>query len=247
MRGEVLHYDEAQGFGFISGADGNRYSFRREDLRRDAPMTKGTLVEFEPNNGQARGVFSIRAMTASVPSVGPGDPSPHAGSQQFGRYASAESPASTGLFSYAWRCMTANYATFRGRARRKEYWGFYLFWLLAFIVVCGVAATIDSMTATVYSDGQWIPIITIVASVIFVLAGFIPALAVTVRRIHDIGLSGWFYLLVFIPYIGGLIVFVFTLIPSQAHENKWGPVPEGIRIPAPYAPPAAPPAPPPTS
>ena len=49
MRGEVVHYDEAQGFGFLQGADGNSYSFRREDLRRDMPMPKGTAVEFKVN------------------------------------------------------------------------------------------------------------------------------------------------------------------------------------------------------
>ena len=65
---------------------------------------------------------------------------------------------------------------------------------------------------------------------LFLLATFIPGLALIVRRQHDIGLSGWFYLLVLVPYVGGLIVFVFTLIPSQKHDNKWGPVPYGVRI-----------------
>jgi uncharacterized membrane protein YhaH (DUF805 family) len=51
---------------------------------------------------------------------------------------------------------------------------------------------------------------------------------VTVRRIHDLGLSGWFYLLVFVPYVGSLIIFVFTVMPTQKNENKWGPVPAGI-------------------
>ncbi|TIW32039.1 MAG: DUF805 domain-containing protein, partial [Mesorhizobium sp.] len=48
MRGEVLHYDEDQGFGFITGADGNRYTFAREDLRREASMARGTAIEFQP-------------------------------------------------------------------------------------------------------------------------------------------------------------------------------------------------------
>ena len=69
-----------------------------------------------------------------------------------------------------------------------------------------------------------------VAAGLFFLATFIPSLAITVRRIHDIGLSGWFYLLILIPYIGGLIILVFTLVPSQKNDNKWGPVPEGIRV-----------------
>ncbi|TIL23541.1 MAG: DUF805 domain-containing protein, partial [Mesorhizobium sp.] len=47
MRGEVLHYDEDHGFGFITGADGNRYTFAREDLRREATIGRGTAIEFQ--------------------------------------------------------------------------------------------------------------------------------------------------------------------------------------------------------
>jgi len=68
-----------------------------------------------------------------------------------------------------------------------------------------------------------------------VLATIVPSIAITVRRQHDIGLSGWFYLLILLPYLGGMIIFVFSLIPSQKHENKWGPVPAGVRLPAPYS------------
>ncbi|TIU14951.1 MAG: DUF805 domain-containing protein, partial [Mesorhizobium sp.] len=64
MRGEVLHYDEDQGFGFIAGADGNRYTFAREDLRREATIGRGTAIEFQPAGGRARDVFSIRAQAA---------------------------------------------------------------------------------------------------------------------------------------------------------------------------------------
>ena len=71
MRGEVLHYDEAQGFGFITGADGNRYTFARENLRRGQSMAKGAVVEFQPGGGQARDVFSIRAQTAAPATAAP--------------------------------------------------------------------------------------------------------------------------------------------------------------------------------
>ncbi|RUW18093.1 DUF805 domain-containing protein, partial [Mesorhizobium sp. M4B.F.Ca.ET.013.02.1.1] len=60
MRGEILHYDEDQGFGFLTGADGNRYSFAREDMRRETSLTKGAVVEFQPDRGQARNVYSVR-------------------------------------------------------------------------------------------------------------------------------------------------------------------------------------------
>ena len=59
----------------------------------------------------------------------------------------------------------------------------------------------------------------------FLLATFLPGLGMTVRRLHDIGLSGWLYLVILIPTFGSLIILVFALIPTQARENKWGPVP----------------------
>ncbi len=74
MRGEVLHYDEAQGFGFITGTDGSRYTFSREDLRREAPMSKGTQVEFQPSGSQARDVFSIRTQLGAAFGNAPAGP-----------------------------------------------------------------------------------------------------------------------------------------------------------------------------
>ncbi len=237
MRGEVLHYDEAQGFGFISGADGNRYTFRREDLRREATLTKGTAVEFEARDGQASNVFSIRATVQAAPPSVP---------QQFGRNASAgfeppamiSGPPALGLWGYFRRCFGSSYANFRERARRKEYWGYYLFWMLSFFVLMAASIALDAAMGNL--SGNDVPFVTMIVSVLFVLASIVPSIAVTVRRIHDIGLSGWFYLLIFLPYVGGIIIFVFSLIPSQAHENKWGPVPAGIVPRYPAAPPASP-------
>ena len=57
-----------------------------------------------------------------------------------------------------------------------------------------------------------------------------PWIGLIVRRLHDIGLTGWLYLLFFIPTVGGLIILVFALIPTQAQENQWGPVPAGVRV-----------------
>ncbi len=241
MRGEVLHYDEAQGFGFITGADGNRYTFTREDLRRDGTVSKGTVVEFQNAAGQAKGVFAIRAeagrgAAAQGPTAAPaapvGGPPPQA---HFGRAASAvDAVPSTSLWGYFLRALTSNYVNFRERARRKEYWGFYLFWMLAAIGLALLGLMIDGSIGNLGSTSSYGPIASLTLPGLFVLATFLPALAITIRRQHDIGLSGWFYLLILIPYIGGMIIFVFSLIPSQKHENKWGPVPQGITIPPPY-------------
>lgn len=249
MRGEVLHFDEGQGFGYISGADGNPYTFRREDLRRQVPISKGMTVEFEGAAGQARNVFLIHDLAAAAPPAASRSPWPSAAatpavpaaaSQQFGRYGHLDATPSMGLWGYFWNSLTTNYVTFRGRARRKEYWGYFLFWTIAMVVITGAAVAIDAAADNLYSNDP--PMVTIVAVVIFFLGTLLPSLAVTVRRIHDIGLSGWFYLLVLVPYVGSLIVFVFSLIPTQTYPNKWGPVPAGIRIPPPYVPGPTPPA-----
>lgn len=255
MRGEVLHYDEVQGFGFIEGADGNRYGFAREDMRQAMAVGKGTQVEFTPSGGQAQDVFPIHAPVAR--SAGP-IPQPGRSVPQFGRRGVAESqPAqpsqaaprapryepeysdaaygepSTGLWSYFWQSITTNYVNFRGRARRKEYWAFVLFMILGGMALGGVIGIVAAVSG---QERDSLPMMTIVLVGIFCVAMILPSIAVTVRRIHDLGLSGWFYLLILIPYVGGIILFVFTLLPSQKHDNKWGPVPAGVRVPAPYAP-----------
>lgn len=242
MRGEVLHYDEGQGFGFITGSDGSRYTFTREDLRREAPMSKGTQVEFQASGGQARDVFAIRAQLGAAPAAAASPAAPHFGRDAVSSTTASVPPASasagpapTGLWNSFWLGITSNYANFRGRARRKEYWGFYLFWIAFFVLAAVAGLVADSAAGNLDIYGE-IPVGVVIAIVGFVLVTFIPCVAITVRRQHDIGLSGWFFLLILVPYVGNLIVFVFSLIPSQTHENKWGPVPAGIRIPQPFTP-----------
>lgn len=236
MRGEVLHYDETQGFGFITGADGKRYTFGREDMRGGGGVSKGAAVEFRESAGQAKDVFPIRAQASAPASFTQAATQPQ--TQHFGRQGTMMAPPSTntGMWSYFQDALTANYANFRGRARRKEYWSYYLFWMIAFIVICLAGAAVDGAMGNFDNE---MPIVTTIVAVLFVLGTFIPGLAMVVRRQHDIGLSGWFYLLVLLPYVGGLIIFVFSLIPSQRHENKWGPVPAGIPVAPPYTPQAA--------
>ena len=237
MRGEVLHYDEAQGFGFITGSDGNRYTFRREDLRQAFPISKGALIEFRESGSQARDISPIGG-TANAPTTAmpvtpavsatvtaPAAPRP----QHFGRFAVPGSQASTGtgLWDYFKAGMTSNYANFRGRARRKEYWGFVLFYMVAMIALSVAGVAIDAGVGN-FDYASEAPFVTIALIGLFLLATFIPGIAVSVRRFHDIGLSGWFYLLFLVLAfitIGGLIILIIGLIPSQKRENKWGPVP----------------------
>jgi uncharacterized membrane protein YhaH (DUF805 family)/cold shock CspA family protein len=235
MRGRVLYYDETQGFGFIQGADGNRYTFAAEDMRRRTPIVKGTAVEFRPSGDRARDILVMHEQAAGrvagMPSGGEsitGGAGPVAAvsvpPQHFGRFAEHEDASQTSLWGYFQRALTTNYVSFGGRARRKEYWGYILFWTIAATIIGITGLALDDATGTL--DTIQFPVIMSGLLVIWILGTFLPGLGLTIRRIHDIGLSGWFYLLVFVPSVGALIILVFTLIASQKHDNRWGPVPD---------------------
>ena len=83
-----------------------------------------------------------------------------------------------------------NYANFNGRATRQEYWMFNLFHIIFFVFLM----FIDPSLALYY---------------IYTLATFIPGFGVTVRRMHDIGKSGWWWLILVIPIIGPIWFFIF--------------------------------------
>lgn len=249
MRGEVLHYDEAHGFGFVTGSDGNRYTFRREDLRSPFPLSRGTAVEFRESGDHARDVSPpLSPSQVSVPAVAEAPPAPAALTatpiavtrptpQRYGRNAVGDGggQASTGLWSYFWAGITDNYANFHGRARRKEYWGFALFYTLGMMALLIAGVAIDAAVGN-FDYSAEAPIATIVIVLLAMLASVVPGIAISVRRLHDIGLSGWFYLAMWVIGIiltGSVVILaiVLGLIPSQKRENRWGPVPDGVEAP----------------
>ncbi len=111
------------------------------------------------------------------------------------------------------------YADFSGRSQRQEYWMFVLGVILAAIVL----AIIEGIVGIGGSVGGVYGPLTL----LLVLAIFIPALAVQVRRFHDQDKSGWFVLLNFIPFVGGLIVLVFMCLDGTPGPNRFGPDPKG--------------------
>jgi uncharacterized membrane protein YhaH (DUF805 family) len=108
------------------------------------------------------------------------------------------------------------YAEFNGRARRKEYWMFFLFNLLIGIVL----AIVDTMTGTVNQYGLGL------LSGLYGLAVLVPNIAVTVRRLHDTDRSGWWILIGLIPLIGAIVLLVFMLLDGTPGDNKYGPSPK---------------------
>ncbi|MCH5245682.1 MAG: DUF805 domain-containing protein [Muribaculaceae bacterium] len=108
-----------------------------------------------------------------------------------------------------------NYVNFSGRARRSEYWYFALFNAIISIVLTLVGNMIDP------SVGKGL-------SYLYALAVFLPGLGVAIRRMHDIGKSGWYLLLSLIPIVGCIILIIWFCKDSQPGENNWGANPKGM-------------------
>lgn len=122
-------------------------------------------------------------------------------------------------FSQAVKIVFSRYATFAGRSSRAEYWYFVLF----NIVVYGCLAIIAWYFPA--ADGgmpMWINVL----GGIFGLVVLLPSLAVSVRRMHDIGKGGGWIFISLIPVIGSIWFLILTLLAGDAYPNRFGPVPE---------------------
>lgn len=110
-----------------------------------------------------------------------------------------------------------NYAVFSGRARRKEYWMFVLFNVIFAIV----AIILDNILGTAI-EGVGYGFFYI----IYALAVLIPSLAVAVRRLHDVGKSGWWIFISLVPIIGAIWILVLLFTNSETGDNQYGPNPK---------------------
>ena len=121
--------------------------------------------------------------------------------------------------NYFIECLTSKYFCFSGRARRQEYWMFWLFCTLGSILlqfVCGFLVGITGLG------------IFGVLPLFYALAVLIPHLAVSVRRLHDIGKSGLWLFILLVPIAGAIVILVFDCLDSQPGSNEYGPNPKGL-------------------
>lgn len=225
MRGEVLKPDNIEGAGLILGEDGQRYQFTQLQVRNGAVLHAGQTVDFISMGDEARDIYALGA--AAAPAQPATAPPTYAGAQPAmpaAAYATAVPLKSDGLWTYFTRALTKNFAQFHGRARRAEYWGYVLFATIFYVA----ALLVDMMLSLAFygTDEYGDPIILPILFIVFVLYNILPSLSITIRRLHDRDLSGWMYLISFIPYIGGLILLVFILLDSKPATNKHGPSPK---------------------
>ena len=132
--------------------------------------------------------------------------------------------------SYFIDAIFKHYADFSGRARRREYWMFVLFnFLAAFLIgfVNGIASGLGVIGNSPWPPLGWLSI----AYSLFIL---IPGVAVFVRRLHDVGKSGWFWLIALIPLIGAIWLLVLMCQDGDPQANRYGPNPKLAGAGAPF-------------
>lgn len=102
------------------------------------------------------------------------------------------------------------YAVFSGRARRREYWMFFLVNFIVGLVLAVIGRVLDLE----------------ILQYLYSLAVLLPGLGVAVRRLHDTGRSGWWLLISLVPLIGAIVLLVFLVSDSQPDTNQYGPNPK---------------------
>jgi uncharacterized membrane protein YhaH (DUF805 family) len=104
---------------------------------------------------------------------------------------------------------------FSGRAIRSEFW----YWFLFAVLVVIATSVVD---AVLFSELEVSPISTLAG-----LALILPGISISIRRLHDLDRSGWWYLLVFVPLVGGIILLIWNCIRGTVGPNRFGPDPLG--------------------
>ena len=105
------------------------------------------------------------------------------------------------------------YVEFSGRAHRTEYW---MFFLINFVITFAIGMVEGALGSPGVLGG------------LYALAVLLPALGVSVRRLHDTGRTGWWLLILLIPLIGPIVILVFLVLDSEAGDNQYGSNPKVV-------------------
>lgn len=142
-------------------------------------------------------------------------------------------------FTESIKYVFSNYAVFRGRASRSQFWFWVLFvWIAQFvlnIIDSALGLRVGASTQDLVIGGQVVPFANSgvgVLSILFAIAIILPNIGVAIRRLHDSGKTGWWLLIgvVLTPLcgIGAILLFVMYLLPSTQGANTYGSAPDTI-------------------
>ena len=191
MKGTILDFSVQTNTGVISGDDYARYHFLGSEWKESTVPQRGMKVDFDLNNlNQAIAIY--KALGTNSPTSA-------------NTLNSEKSEDNYNLFDWFLKCLK-NYANFSGRARRKEFWFFYLG-----LVICNfISMILDAILET-----------EVLFYCITTLGLLIPLLAVSARRLHDTNRSGWWYLLS-ITIIGIIPLIIWWSQDGQNQDNQYG-------------------------
>ncbi len=119
-------------------------------------------------------------------------------------------------FGEAVRTCWRKYGDFDGRAARAEFW----WWVLFVAVVQTLASVVLGLGLALFQNSGFLQWLLVLIFMVIVLAFILPSIAVSVRRLHDRDLSGWWYLLGFVPF-GSLVLFVWYVLPGTKGPNRF--------------------------
>ena len=126
-------------------------------------------------------------------------------------------------FTEVARNVYSNYATFKGRASRSEFWKFVVFMAIVLIVLSLPLIATGGMTGEPGSGLSILVTVSLLAVGIFTLVTLLPYLAVLVRRLHDTDRSGWWYWIALVPFVGGVVLLVLLALSGTPGDNRFGP------------------------
>ncbi|WP_294032990.1 DUF805 domain-containing protein [uncultured Moraxella sp.] len=226
MKGKILDFSVAQGGGLILSSDGTRYLFNADQWHGQSLPKAGQDVDFNiDDTHKAIDIYpDVYAMPAQSQTVAKLDEIGNKVGDSFNKFAtdinnslvkinSKETPAT--FVDYAVQTITKNYANFNGRARRKEYWGTMLVYMI-------VAVILSMLMNITFWISEYLSYFFVLVASIFYLATIVPIIALTVRRLHDVDKSGWWYFISLVPLIGGIWLLILLCTEGTRGENQFG-------------------------
>lgn len=236
MQGRITSYDRKNNSGCLEASNGEKYIFSGYSWSEQNLPVPNDEVEFTfSRTGSIDGIFyrnkKIYNQEVTNPHATPkslrlhnnNSTSPvnieHLKSAEYEKY---QVENKYGFISWVLKALK-NFADFSGRARRKEYWYFYLATIILIQIFRIIIYIISLEYISYESSLLLLNFITIINLMLL-----IPSCAVGARRLHDIGRSGWWQLLWFIPVIGWMVILFFLCKNTSPQNNKWGPPAKGI-------------------
>ena len=201
MKGTLLDFSIQTNEGIITGQDNNRYKFTGAEWKENVSPSRGQQVDFEVSeSGQAVGIYlEYPAQALAKKQI----------SASTGTAVELKDEENYNLLDWSMKCMR-KYVDFSGRARRKEYWYFYLFQIIVGFGLGIIAAILD------LSDDGLNGIMALMY-----LVFLLPNLSVLARRLHDVNRSGW-WMLISLTIIGLIPLFIWLVSETKQESNQWG-------------------------